>query len=130
MLRADMLRLQPGSLVQSSINFDRGSVVRREKMGVFVLWSTGIREFVLFSEPETLMRPRNVVVEPDPVRRRAMQRRQIIPARDDTPPDEQERILREIAELRAMPRPDDPKAGSPPRARMSYRRRAGRAVEA
>lgn len=118
MLRPDMLRLQPGSLVQSAINYDRGSVVRRDKMGVIVLWSTGIREFVLFSEPETLMFPRRLTIGDDPVRRRAMQRRQIIPTHDDTPPDEQERILREIAELRSQPRPNEPKVGTPARARM------------
>lgn len=128
MLRADMLRLDPGSLVQSAINYDRGSVVRREKLGVIVRWSTGIREFVLFSEPETLMQPRSVTFGDDPVRRRAMQRRQIIPTHDDTPPDEQERILREIAELRAMPRPSEPKIGTPARARMPHHKRTRKAV--
>lgn len=107
-----MKALQVGALVQSSINYDRGSVLKRTDIGILVRWSTGIREFVLFSESESVMAPRGTPASMCQVQRQAMLRRQLL-ERDDTPPDEQERILEEIARLRAEARPNETTRAKP-----------------
>lgn len=108
-----MKALEVGALVQSSINYDRGSVLKRTDLGILVRWSTGIREFVLFSEEASLMHPRGVPAEMCPVQRGAMLRRQLI-VNEDTSTREQERILEDIAKLRAEARPQMHERGREP----------------
>ena len=88
-------RLRPGAQVSSRLTGDIGDVVGTDALGLFIRWRVGVREYVLFSQSESLMRKswRKRV----PVFR-------IGPGDDDTSPEEQEEIRQRIAEVRAEKR--------------------------
>lgn len=85
-------KLRPGEQVASRVTGDIGDVIERTDLGLWIRWRVGVSEFVLFTQPESLVRKSW---------RQRVPVSQVRPQDDEISIFEQREILKRIEEVRA-----------------------------